>query len=608
MENEKKENSEENSKKKKFNLAIDYSKFQNNFMNNKKKEESIEKNKNEEKNTQNQNTTQKTKNYDQFLNMSEILNENNISQSSLNENESSKNKIEINNHKYRNNKISNFDNFSMESDEQNLLLSYNELTMSYNDNNKRSRLDSNLNNKIIKDAFNKTTLNSYKKKKNYVKFINKNNLELSLSKTVDNNKKKGKEKISYAKLSAKNRLFKEKKNQKKYVKKNGKINLFNEINPYNFNNNNSVLTLSDISNVQSTTTTVDFITGNNSKSFSSKNIYNYPANKMNYVSNYKNNNSVLNKNNKNNQKKIAIENKYHSVNELKEIYSHNCITKRRKKSHERTNHNLMLYVNKSRPIKTSNNCSSKKEKDDLIYLLDNIKTKYKNQENKFINQQKNMKSEIEILREKLKTLSVNEALYQVEIEKLKRKNISTDEINKNMSIINNNLKLLENVNPSEIKKLDDVIEKHDNNNNKTDNNALYTFSKNKPLNKLEQLLEFFNLDKDLFAGENLFLENEESFNYEKAFSEYPQIKQFIEKLVEKYKKEKEYRTRLEEKTVEIFTNDMKTINLLEKKIKKYEENVKQYKYNSSLNISLELGSDNITKNSVKSCKSCDKII
>ena len=527
MENEKKENSEENSKKKKFNLAIDYSKFQNNFMNNKKKEESIEKNKNEEKNTQNQNTTQKTKNYDQFLNMSEILNENNISQSSLNENESSKNKIEINNSKYRNNKISNFDNFSMESDEQNLLLSYNELTMSYNDNNKRSRLDSNLNNKIIKDAFNKTTLNSYKKKKNYVKFINKNNLELSLSKTVDNNKIKGKEKISYAKLSAKNRLFKEKKNQKKYVKKNGKINLFNEINPYNFNNNNSVLTLSDISNVQSTTTTVDFITGNNSKSFSSKNIYNYPANKMNYVSNYKNNNSVLNKNNKNNQKKIAIENKYHSVNELKEIYSHNCITKRRKKSHVRTNHNLMLYVNKSRPIKTSNNSSSKKEKDDLIYLLDNIKTKYKNQENKFINQQKNMKSEIEILREKLKTLSVNEALYQVEIEKLKRKNISTDEINKNMSIINNNLKLLENVNPSEIKKLDDIIEKHDN--NKTDNNALYTFSKNKPLNKLEQLLELFNLDKDLFAGENLLLENEESFNYEKAFSEYPQIKQFIEK-------------------------------------------------------------------------------
>ena len=32
-----------------------------------------------------------------------------------------------------------------------------------------------------------------------------------------------------------------------------------------------------------------------------------------------------------------------------------------------------------------------------------------------------MKSEIEILREKLKKLSINEALYQVEIEKLKRR-------------------------------------------------------------------------------------------------------------------------------------------------------------------------------------------
>ena len=174
---------------------------------------------------------------------------------------------------------------------------------------------------------------------------------------------------------------------------------------------------------------------------------------------------------------------------------------------------------------------------------------------------------------------------------------------------NNDLKLLESVNSSEKKifekKLDDIIKKYDNN---TDNNVLYTFAKKKPSSKLEQLLELFNLDRDLFSGDNLSLENEDFFNYEKAFSEYPQIRQFIEKLVEKYKKEKEYRTRLEEKTVEIFTNDMKTINLLEKKIKKYEENTKQYKYNSSFNISLELGSDNITKNSVKSCKSCDKII
>ena len=51
---------------------------------------------------------------------------------------------------------------------------------------------------------------------------------------------------------------------------------------------------------------------------------------------------------------------------------------------------------------------------------------------------------------------------------------------------------------------------------------------------------------------------------------------------------------------------MKTINILEKKIKKYEDNNKQFKNNSSLNISLDAGlSDNINKNSCKSCKSCD---
>ena len=152
--------------------------------------------------------------------------------------------------------------------------------------------------------------------------------------------------------------------------------------------------------------------------------------------------------------------------------------------------------------------------------------------------------------------------------------------------------------------MDDIIQKY---NKDTINSNLYSFSKKTTNNKLEQLLELFNLDKDLFSDENIIFENEESFNYEKAFLEYPLLKKFIEILVEKYKKEKEYRTRLEEKTVEIFTNDMKTINILEKKIKKYEENNKQYKNNSCLNISVEGLSDNIIKNSCNSYKSCDKI-
>jgi len=580
MENEKqKEIIESSSKKKKFNLVIDYSKFQNNFMNNLKKEENKEKNNQEEKDNK-INQTPKSKNYDQFLNVSEILNEN-LSQSSLNEQENQKNKNEMDNNKIKENKSNKInkslfnnnilDNFSIgESDEPNLLC-YNDLLMTYNNNdnnNKRKKLDKNKK----ENDYNKTSLNSYRKKRNYVKFLNKNNLELKLSKTID------KEKTSYAKINEKNKLFKEKNYKNKFTNRSD-----------NFNNN-SVLTLSDISNVPSTTTTIDFITGNTSKNFSNKSYYN----------NTVNSNLIMNKNNKNmsNKRLHSKENSYHSVNEIK--LNNNNINRKRKKSYEKQN-NLMIYVNKKKPSENEN----KNEKDDLIYLLDNIKTKYKKQENKFINQQNNMKSEIEILREKLKTLSVNEALYQVEIEKLKRKN------NNENSNLNdkNEFGHIDNTSEKKFfeKKLDDIIVKHNKENNNNIN--LYSFSK-KPFNSnFEQLLDFFNLDKDLFSGDNIFLENEESFNYEKAFNEYPQIKKFIELLVKKYKNEKEYRTRLEEKTVEIFTNDMKTINILEQKIKKYEENNKHYKINSSLNASLDIGfSDNITKNSFKSCKSCDKMI
>ena len=580
MENEKqKEIIESSSKKKKFNLVIDYSKFQNNFMNNLKKEENKEKNNQEEKDDK-INQTPKSKNYDQFLNVSEILNEN-LSQSSLNEQENQKNKNETDNNKIKENKSNKInkilfnnnilDNFSIgESDEPNLL-GYNDLLMTYNNNdnnNKRKKLDKNKK----ENDYNKTSLNSYRKKRNYVKFLNKNNLELKLSKTID------KEKTSYAKINEKNKLFKEKNYKNKFTNRSD-----------NFNNT-SVLTLSDISNVPSTTTTIDFITGNTSKNFSNKSYYN----------NTVNSNLIMNKNNKNmsNKRLHSKENSYHSVNEIK--LNNNNINRKRKKSYEKQN-NLMIYVNKKKPSENEN----KNEKDDLIYLLDNIKTKYKKQENKFINQQNNMKSEIEILREKLKTLSVNEALYQVEIEKLKRKN------NNENSNLNdkNEFGHIDNTSEKKFfeKKLDDIIVKHNKENNNNIN--LYSFSK-KPFNSnFEQLLDFFNLDKDLFSGDNIFLENEESFNYEKAFNEYPQIKKFIELLVKKYKNEKEYRTRLEEKTVEIFTNDMKTINILEQKIKKYEENNKHYKINSSLNASLDMGfSDNITKNSFKSCKSCDKMI
>ena len=586
MENEKqKEIIENNFKTKNFNLVIDYSKFQNNFMNNFKQEKNKEKNNIEEKDNK-INHEQKSKNYEQFLNVSDILNEN-MSQSSMTERENQKNKNDILNSKEKsekinikinkdilNNEITN--NFLInENDEPNLLIDSNELLLSYNFTNGRKKLDKIKENKI-NNEFNKTSLNTYKKKRNYVKFINKNNFnnfENKLSKSI------GKEKTSYAKINEKNRLFKEKNFRSKYINKGNKINLLNET---NHNYNNSVLTLSDISVIPSTTTTIDFITANNSNNISTtKSYYNNKINKMKTIQHFKNNKLILDKNKRNFSKENTT---YHNVDELR---SRNDNTKRRKKSHEKKD-NVMIFINKNK--------SAENKKDDLVNLLDNIKIKYKDQENKFINQQKNMKSEIEILREKLKALSINEALYQVEIEKLKR---NTNNNNSNLIQNSSGKKYLEN-------KFDDIKMNPNKNSNKIN---LYSFPKKAGNSKLEQLLEVFNLDKDSFSDQNIFSENEESFNYEKAFNEYPQIKKFIELLVEKYKKEKEYRTRLEEKTVEIFTNDMKTINILEKKIKKYEENNKQYKNNSCLNISLEAGlSDNITKNSCKSCKSCDKLI
>ena len=137
--------------------------------------------------------------------------------------------------------------------------------------------------------------------------------------------------------------------------------------------------------------------------------------------------------------------------------------------------------------------------------------------------------------------------------------------------------------------MDNIIQKYnDNQNNKKDSN------------KNEQLLEIFNLDKDIFEEENIFNENDNN-NYFEIINKNPILKKFIQILIKKYKNEKEYRIRLEEKTIEIFTNDIKRINILEKKIKQYEAD-KHVRINSSLNYSYDndLSEENITKNSYKS--------
>ena len=194
---------------------------------------------------------------------------------------------------------------------------------------------------------------------------------------------------------------------------------------------------------------------------------------------------------------------------------------------------------------------------------------------------------------------MNEALYQVEIEKLKRN--KTDNINKNNNIENKDKS--ENPKPFE-QKLDNLMQKYNDSNqndNNNNNNINSSSTNNNNIKKNVQLIELFNIDKDIFEGQN-FMDENDNINYEEIMIKYPMLKKFIQILIKKYKNEKEYRMRLEEKTIEIFTNDIKRINYLEKKVKTYEAE-KHLRVNSSLNYSYDndLLEENINNNFYKSC-------
>ena len=629
-----------NPNKAKIGLAIDYSKFQNKYKNNRQ----ISKNNNKESNTNKDNNKKiddifKQKNLDHFLNVSGILNENEskpIFSDNLNQNnpkESSTNFVDsekmsktdrIFNNNFK-------DIYFGQNEYQNLL------TINCND-----LIVNNHNNEIVENNNFKTTKNNSKKQE-YVKFLNKN-CGTERKKNIHekcNNKKlipklipmkhqsKKNNKNSYVEMIKKNHLFEVKRYKRNnYKQKDDSFNLFNED---NHKYNNSVTNLSGISNMASSALTTREYSNNTlriinkanntnkikNEFFSNLN-KNYDEDLNNKKSNHQKNNSYdkyfnINDldlfNNKSKNIKNNSQNKLKINNKDLLIYNKNNKDKKKKNIH---NSNASLVGNKKL---IRNECEYNDKEDEVIFLLDNIKNKYKTKENNYISQQKNMKTEIQILREKLKKLSVNEALYQVEIEKLKRKN---DEIRKeriNTDIINNNKNLKLNIynnlfndinkaciDSNEIafgQKLDNIIQS-----NKNNKQISFNFNNDIMLNNSDKLLEIFNLDKNFLVGENM-TSGGETIDYKEIFNKYPQLKEFIQILVKKYNNEKEYRIRLEEKTVEIFSNDMKTINTLEKKIKKYEPN-RQFKINNSLNISSDGGlSDNVTK---YSCKSYDKIL
>ena len=633
IENYNKDNENQNKKadKKKYTLAIDYSKFQKKFISNNNANDNTEKSHKDSNITNNvekflkfeekiQIPPQPQKNFDQFLNISGILDE---SQSSLiimdNQNNMNIKENELNPKIYNvieSNKINKnifkdyLNNIPINDNEQNLLLSTNykdliksniNINKNYSmDNKKREKSFDEINSQNIKIN---PILKTSKKKNKYTKFlINKNNDVTKTEKktgskifSCDKNsltsKLNNKEKINSYTLMIKNtnkssyniKINKNRQNENN-SKENNSFNLFNDV-----NHKNNISNFSEISYNALSTATGDVNEkpkNRNKRNNQSKN--NLKNNKEDVVYSNSNRNNNLNSYNKN---------RTYEFNEDKNI--------NKNKNLNNNNKNLILYTidnknnyenntfkNNKFPSKTNNNewhnHKSINKNEQVMNLLDNIRNQYQNKENKYINQQNSMKNEIKILKEKLKTLSVNEALYQVEIEKLKlNKKIPTNtnqNINTKKDILNNNQNIFG-------EKLDNIIQKYNKNKN------------NESINKNINLLEMFDLNKDILEGENILDENDDD-NYEEVFNNYPKLKKFIQILAKKYKNEKEYRMRLEEKTIEIFMNDIKRINYLEKKVKKL-ENDKRFRVNSSLNYSYDndLSEGN---NSKDSCKSYDK--
>ena len=423
-----------------------------------------------------QNEISKPKNYDQFLNISEILNESHSSSLALENNNNNNIKeeecIKTINSNTSTNKINKnminecLNDLSHNDKEQDLLLSINYKNLIRNNinNNKKIIKDNDDNKKRLNsydDKNFKTVLNTNKKKKNkYSKFVNFKNKESTERKK--NLKTKSKDKITPNSKSHK------KDNITSYVKmmKKNNINIqnsetnFNLFKGVNINHNNS--NISEISYNALSTATGDI---NDYSKIRNKQINKKDKKDNFFYSNFTERNVSKKKNN-------SYDNGFRK---------------------EDNNSFFSINTNAKTPISKKNTYYNKK-KDNVSNLLDNIKNKYKKQENKFINQQKSMKTEIDILREQLKKLSVNEALYQVEIEKLKRNNninnTPESKIYKNKR--NNNFKEDKNSNQNYFgQKLDNIIQKYNNDNQNTNNK------------KNEQLLEIFNLDKDMFVGENI---------------------------------------------------------------------------------------------------------
>ena len=199
-----------------------------------------------------------------------------------------------------------------------------------------------------------------------------------------------------------------------------------------------------------------------------------------------------------------------------------------------------------------------------------------------ITNEKDMINELQILKEKVKLHHEKNILMQKEIQRLQKNQIIKNNTRQNNKKNNKDIKMNDANQMNNFQmKLNNIIEKYSPNKNANNNisNDLNTNS-NHNYNLVNKLFQIFNLEKisslkqEEFMLKNIENKNEDinENNYFKIFENNPQLRHFIVILCNKLKEEKKYREKLEEKTIELFNNDMKTIDMLEKKLKKYEDN------------------------------------
>ena len=198
--------------------------------------------------------------------------------------------------------------------------------------------------------------------------------------------------------------------------------------------------------------------------------------------------------------------------------------------------------------------------------------------------EKDMLNELQILKEKVKLHHEKNILMQKEIQRLQKNQIiKTNVHSQNNNKNNKDIKMSDSNHMNNFQmKLNNIIEKYSPNKN-ANNNISQSLKDNSNHNcyLVNKLFQIFNLEKISSLNQEEFVlkqsienKNEDinENNYFKIFENNPQLRHFIVILCNKLKEEKKYREKLEEKTIELFNNDMKTIDMLEKKLKKYEDN------------------------------------